>query len=648
MPSVTVLRAAMRMRTLLSWAYKAGDDKLVAFVKDLLDAKGVDVSSVSPVVTGGNIFHRLSSVMATRGCLTSLEANQVTHIRFSTSGMEYYERDQKDWTIFFQEVFLFISWYLVNFSRKNPLSVPRTLLAALECKYCTRLVHEERLSINYVPNTNTPVEGVEIQLEDPGLVSKVNNQFIAMVLAREARSYEIHDVGDQHDLDSRPLVASSSSINLSIFRSIDLRALAVGLVLRLPYVIHWQRLALRGLEPPVVPHVFLTFADCLLRTGRVEESCIIYGFPVSHEATKNPLVLSQQVFLGVIKFCSTTHSTLLSKHSDFFDHEEVFPERIELFNRVFGKNLRIGVSLGSPEDRAEVTQTNLIRRAPLSYCVGFGSRVLGNPRYASNSERGHSTQSGVPIEWPLYHLSKGLGKGSSAASKYCNILASSNFPIIDPTVVVALADGCAGTLALLMHIFPTAKGVYNSLLDDLPLSVSEPCEYKPSGLVGCNLSLRIPNLRRMVTGSSDITQLVTQTKIVNLVKDLGEVKEILLTMDAESRETQDWELLLSSTISIIEKLRLPTVSIIKLILPEQLVGEEGEIAITRVLRSTNWCVAKPRTSWCCSKEIFVVFSTNNGPTLSGPQNIKYVKDQCEAYTKVTSIRSLLSLGLSPG
>jgi len=368
MPSVTVLKAAIRMRTLLSWAYKAGDDKMVAFVRDLLNAEGVDVSSISPVVTGGNIFHRLSSVMATRGCLTSLEANQVTHIRFPTSGMDYYKRDHKDWTIFFQEVFLFISWYLVNFSRNNPLSVPRTLLAALECKSCTRLVPEERLSINYVPHTSAPVDGVEIQLGDPGLISKVNNQLIAMVLAREARAYEIHDVGDQHYLDSRPLVASSSSINLSIFRSIDLRGLAVGLVLRLPYVVHWQRMAVRGLEPPVVPHIFLTFADCLLRKGRVEEACIIYGFPVSHEATKNPLILSQQVFLGVIKFCSVTHSNLLSRHSDFFDHEEeVFPARVELFNRVFKKDVTVGLSLGNPEDRAEVTQTNLIRKAPVAY-----------------------------------------------------------------------------------------------------------------------------------------------------------------------------------------------------------------------------------------------------------------------------------------
>jgi len=176
--------------------------------------------------------------------------------------MDYYKKDQKDWTIFFQEIFLFISWYLVNFSRKNKLSVPRTLLAALECESCTRLVPEERLSINYVPHAPVHIEGVEIQLEDPGMINKVNNQFVAMILAREARSYKIHDVGDQHDLDSRQLVASSSSVNLSNFRSVDLRALAVGLDLRLPYIMHWQRLASRGLEPPVVPHIFLTFSDC--------------------------------------------------------------------------------------------------------------------------------------------------------------------------------------------------------------------------------------------------------------------------------------------------------------------------------------------------------------------------------------------------
>jgi len=219
-----------------------------------------------------------------------------------------------------------------------------------------------------------------------------------------------------------------------------------------------------------------------------------------------------------------------------------------------------------------------------------------------------------------------LGKGSSAASKYCNILASPSFPTIDPTVVVALADGCAGTLAVLIHVFPNAKGVYNSLLDDLILSVAEPCEYKPSGLVGCNLSEGIPNLRRMVTGSSDITQAATQAKIVNLVRDLGEVKEVLLTMDAESRDTQDWELLLSSTVSITEMLILQTVAIIKLILPENLISEAGEVAITRVLKSTNWYVTKPVTSWCCNKEIFVVFSARDGPILSGTQNIKYVKE----------------------
>jgi len=215
--------------------------------------------------------------------------------------------------------------------------------------------------------------------------------------------------------------------------------------------------------------------------------------------------------------------------------------------------------------------------------VGFGSKVLGNKRYTSITERGNSTQAGVPIEWPLYHLARGLGKGSSAASKYCNINASSYFPKVDPSVVVSLADGCAGTLALLMHVFLNSMGIYNSLLDDLVHSVAEPCEYKPSGLVGCNLSQRIPNLRRMVTGSSDITQPVTQTKIVNLVKDLGEVKEILLTMDTESRETQDWELLLSSTVSIIKRFRLPTVSIIKLILPEELMNEGRESGLTRYI-----------------------------------------------------------------
>jgi len=453
------------------------------------------------------------------------------------------------------------------------------------------------------------------------MMAKVNNQYVAMILAREARSYEIHDVGDQHDLDSRQLVASSSSVNLSNFRSVDLRVLAVELVLRLPYIMHLKRLAVKGLEPPVVPHMFLTFSDCLLRTGRIEEACIIYGFPVSHEATKNPLVLSQQVFLGVIKFCSITHSSILSRHTDYFEHEEeILHERITLFNIIFGKEIQRGNNLGRPEDRAEVNQATVIRKATLAYCVGFGNKVIGNKRYASTTERGNSTQSGVTIEWPLYHLARGLGKGSSAASKYCNIIASSSFPKVDPSVVVALADGCAGTLALLMHVFPNSIGIYNSLLDDIVHSVAEPCEYKPSGLVGCNLSQRIPNLRRMVTGASDITQVATQNKIVNRVKDVGEVKVILLTMDAESRETQDWEILLSSTISIIRRLRLPTIAIIKLILPEDLMSEEGEIAITRVLGSTNWYVSKPITSWCCNREVFIIVSSNGGPTLHGSQN----------------------------
>ena len=93
----------------------------------------------------------------------------------------------------------------------------------------------------------------------------------------------------------------------------------------------------------------------MLRTGRVEEACIIYGFPVSHEATKNPLVLSQQVFLGVLNFCLTTHSNIISQYADYFEHEEdILAVRVELFNSVFRKDLRVGVNMGRLEDRAEV------------------------------------------------------------------------------------------------------------------------------------------------------------------------------------------------------------------------------------------------------------------------------------------------------
>lgn len=67
-----------------------------------------------------------------------------------------------------------------------------------------------------------------------------------------------------------------------------------------------------------------------------------------------------------------------------------------------------------------------------------------------------SVDSPLHLPKPLFHIARGMGRGSSAASKYFQILCEGPLTLVNPQTVICLADGCGGVLAMLMHLFPQA------------------------------------------------------------------------------------------------------------------------------------------------------------------------------------------------
>jgi len=274
----------------------------------------------------------------------------------------------------------------------------------------------------------------------------------------------------------------------------------------------------------------------------------------------------------------------------------------------------------------------------------------------SSIESWCSVDETLPLPKPLFHLARGIGRGSSATSKYYQILCEEPMEKLTPTLVVSLADGCGGVLPMFLHLYPLAHSVFNTLMDEEVLGIAEPCMYAPSALIGCGLVSRLLNLPRSITGSTYSTKIATQ-EVISLCYGAVDKSEVLLTRDAESSQETNWTPLLASTLAIIGKIPFQRkTAIIKLIVPTDELGLVREFVIKELASlgyHQRW--AKPITSHSRNNDIFLVASNlfhllnlpENRPLLmkinqlqsadsKNPPTAKTLQLQCEKITAIFS------------
>jgi len=466
---------------------------------------------------------------------------------------------------------------------------------------------------------------------------------VAVKISSSFRKHSIRSTGHTTELVEDSLPLATNLVNLSDFRRCDLERLLAYLFVRTPYMVSWCRKFKSSHHVALIPNFLYSLADCLLRTQRLNEMVGVLRMDLSYEATKKANALAKQLFLGICEAFLYSNQTVIQLTGDHFADEDRWIAR-----RLSWIEESLLIRVPEPRNLGEMSEVMLLDSTPIvghqeSDCVAVQGGITLRSDCSSIESR-CSIDETLPLPKPLFHLARGIGRGSSAASKYYQMLCEDRMGKLQPNVVVSLADGCGGVLAMLLHLYPLAHGVFNTLMNEEVLGIAEPSMYVHSALIGCGLVSRLLNLPRSKTGLTDITKAATQEKVVSICHSVIENSEVLVTMDAESSHGVNWTSLLVSTLTIVEKIPFQRkTAIIKLIIPAEELVLAMEFVIVELASLGNkhkW--AKPITSHSRNNEIFLIASNWLQLNLNLPESVKYA---CYLASSIANIGEFIRVGL---
>lgn len=141
----------------------------------------------------------------------------------------------------------------------------------------------------------------------------------------------------------------------------------------------------------------------------------------------------------------------------------------------------------------------------------------------------------------IHHVFRTVGKISSSASKFLYCLSLMGLTEIDEnSLIITLAEGSGGILHSLLHIYPKAQALFNTLQNDKVEIKQNFLNIMPPTIVGdpCNLENRIKFLEKLCLGETDITKEDFIIKFKEVLEYLNK-KIGIFSMDAELMTDMD-------------------------------------------------------------------------------------------------------------
>jgi hypothetical protein len=604
-------KATRRLETIHSWAQFVQSASLVQLIDLLLKEKGVSSVPSSPQIRGGNIFHRFHTARGKMSCLINNLSTINSHFSLGTSHMSKFSSGGEDHTIFYQSLFLYSCWYLHTVYGHASQVRCKTYGALLLCSGCTHPVPESCITIGpgtigNVPKLRTSSVKKRGEIDLGVLVGKK--------LAAATFTYE----NDCCVNDYIHLLAwggsSTSAVTIPMFRKADPRSVIWALSLRYAYLIKWARYYKIALaSTPLTPASLVAFAGTLLKSGLLAVYCTWMNITPNHSGVISTSPLSHDLQLGCLHFIENHSASFKDYGAFYFEGENVgaFLHRIRRLEQLFDISLieceHDLVCLGT-DAQVENEWTTALHTPAISapsQCQTFGKKNVWVGVDSLTTHEGLQEQT-LPLPWPLYHLTRGCGIATSASSKYIQILSHQVLSSLHPDLVVCLAERDAGLLGTLLHKFPKARGIYNSLLTNNAYGAVEPTQFLPPGLTGCSLSSRIIDLAGSVTGETDLTNNICIDKIK---KQIGKTNhdELLITMDADQQQSPVNKQIYNNLKAIWRQSSAKNKTlIIKTLKMEQSVIDINSIATSLVCFAT---VLKPSSSYAGNREFFIVLTT---------------------------------------
>lgn len=651
--------AALELGKIRSWMELIGAQNLKSLLDDLLKEKStyvktpedVQLSELSAQVLTGNIFHRFMSSMEHSYAASNYTSGVTTHISQTSNSMATRTMGGVDISVFYQYV------YVANTAEIAALGESGTNLvqsygAVFECNSCTHILPTPVFDLTYYSSRSSQYSGnaqsiMTISM-DPVRITEEMEVLTSLQIAKAIdQAYEKDHL---HCAAMDKLFSHKENmVSVNDFRDLNFENILKRTII---YSRHCQQLVRdygksllfdsddlsfvplaeliinSGLAPHLFGVMYITPTEHTMLTIKERLSAYIsrtiadYTFRNIDSIVRLSLNLrfrrdiNSNHFKSWVMFCCW-----LKQKEGFHFSFNVAKElrKMVIIDSVYKpifQDLRIKpkISYTNPESVSMLWRASGTRLSGQSSTVRNvypASKSSKFPRmdieaYSLNKEIVY-----VGFNFPqCAYMSRYMGVVSSAMSKYYELLETVKLTNLNPRHIYCLAEGSAGTLATMLHMFPTAVGHYNTLINDEVDMRDDPSDYDPPAVKATGLLTRMHQGCQLASGTNNILSPRFQDK---LRADLECNPPDIVTMDAEGT-TESTNLEFTGDLLRLILSFTPKVVMFKLFLFSLDVLDQRIFELRRMYPNYVFSLIKPFTSNPVGREIFLV--ATHGTTLN--------------------------------
>jgi hypothetical protein len=677
-----LVKALKELGTIKSWMLVLKIPNLVKLLSSMIEEKklslnlDIDLENLGEWTAfsyGGNIFHRFFAAVERSSAIINYLPSVCTHFKQSTNFLSFTTSGGRDFTIFFQMIFVYNMYVLHSIGKLNKGLSTDSYGAIFLCKTCTKEIEDVTFDIENketVSKDKTNYQSEQLGLRYPYSFSDMK-LLVTYVTSKSLGSnvdinYDLTYIRRETNLRIDDVVTAQVSIN-------DLR------LLLFPELLYFIVLNSDHLSKAIKNHNVITVSQTLDRSltfvaQLIIDSDLLYELfslvpAIASEHTQlttaprmSNIILKiiyahfhtltseklKNLFLTLSSFVleSDTEShrlkyvnnlLLLYRSSSIFnreDYNKIRPHLEKSSSRIlFHFHSALKTNLWTPSCktykilekeillywRLHPRPTTMRRTFQLYRSQGGSIDLLDNSweYYDSyhHTRAAYATKVGLitKIKLPtLCHMARPLGVGSSSVNKFLEtILMFRMNPLISSQEnIYCLADGSGGMTACFFVIYPNAKIGYNTLIN---MSIDDREDYSmmfPPSLV----NLGAYNENRLI-GQSMLMSGETNILHPKFHEKLSQLffynPPGLITMDAESPNMGSNIEFLMSYIPVFLKWK-PTVVMWKMFFNTHLFKLITSTLITTGIDELYfWTIIKPISSSVTSMELLLVLVLKN-------------------------------------
>lgn len=309
-----LIKSVKQLVTFQTWFRKMEWPELVSFVSELLAEKRVEIGEEdvldnpqdwAALVESGNPFHRLKSLVERDSAIINGLPVAATHMQFNTDYMTSFMKGGKDFTIFFQLIFLYCQSQILH-QKMLGKKIHCSYIAYFDCQTCTKLLVDINISFNYkdirLAKSQQPLFLEDVTFKPLPYSFEYLNKLVSFEAGQKfGKEFDSTNfqftTSNTCSLDVEPY-ANTTNVSMTEFRVADFFYLALGMldssrVLR-NYILR-QHKSLINHEPSMY-----SLATALLHTNRLSEFYLLTDVSCyEHSQMTCPRSASRQVLTGI-------------------------------------------------------------------------------------------------------------------------------------------------------------------------------------------------------------------------------------------------------------------------------------------------------------------------------------------------------------